>query len=306
MGLAFSPEIWGLIVVASCFGGWIVGNLTAAAHAETEDGVSDGGLGGALDGYAGEAAPIGEENPLFSLRLEPVAAAKNTPDNNGIERPAQKITTQKITAQKGARAPHFSAQSELASQEVPASTFRHSTGACVHRPNSQGETEAAALDLPDTDHQYTGHQYTGHPYTGHPYTGLTAGSLLLAEIRAHARHLLKTNNVWEAPETQEQVAEFMRTADRKSIDLLSHYRGSIEELQRANDHGIRADRGHRRAQRPNPETGRQRAASASGYVRQFADTDPAYAGRSRARPARDGEKRAQVDQPRARFERPTR
>jgi hypothetical protein len=287
MGLAFSPEAWGLIVVASCFGGWVLGNLTAAPTAETEGGAPDG----ASDGYADDTALVGEQNPLFSLRLTPVAAAKNTPNSHPIGRPAQEIT-----AQRGAPTQHFSGQSELVLQEGPAATFRHSTGACAPRPQIQGATEAAALDLPNGVPQNIG------PH----YTGLTAGSLPLAEIRAHARHLLNTNNVWEAPETQEQLAEFMRTADRKSIDLLSHYRGSIEELQRTNDHEIRAERMHRRTQRSNPDTGRQRVAGATRHVQQFPDTDRVHPSRSPVRPSRDAEGRAQINQPRARSERPTR
>jgi len=57
----------------------------------------------------------------------------------------------------------------------------------------------------------------------------------LAEVRSQARQILQTDDVWNAPDIGEQLDEFMRSGDRRSINVLANYRSSIEALQRAND-----------------------------------------------------------------------
>ncbi len=55
------------------------------------------------------------------------------------------------------------------------------------------------------------------------------------EVREQARQIRQTDNIWNAPDTGDRLEEFLRSADNRSVNLLSKYRNSIEELQRAND-----------------------------------------------------------------------
>lgn len=60
----------------------------------------------------------------------------------------------------------------------------------------------------------------------------------LEELRALAHRIRLAEWVWNDAETSANLAEFMRSADRRSRNLLTHYRGSIEELQRASGSGV--------------------------------------------------------------------
>lgn len=242
MDLVFTAEVWGMIAVASCFGGWIFGNLYAAAGKGT-----------------GERAAE-RVDTLFSLPAAPKIAP-------------QKMR-QKADQSADETAPHFAPV--FAEKQEIGSAAQAMIGENVGvRPRERLRPRPPLAPLSDPNSDALSET---HPDT-----------LPLSEIRAHARHLLQTNNVWEAPETQEQLAEFMRTADRKSVKLLSKYSASIEELQRANDLEIYApDQRHIFAQ-------------ATGSMPRLADVGPVCPNRSLAELACLIEERNEADHPKVRF-----
>ena len=52
----------------------------------------------------------------------------------------------------------------------------------------------------------------------------------LAEHEAQVRAIRAMEPVWDTPQSRENLAVFMRTADLKSLEALSHYRDAIDRL----------------------------------------------------------------------------
>ena len=61
-----------------------------------------------------------------------------------------------------------------------------------------------------------------------------AGMPPISDLRDEARQILNREPVWSAPDISERLAEFMRSADKCSVEVMNNYRRSIEELRLLN------------------------------------------------------------------------
>ncbi len=279
MGFVFTPEMLGMTAVASCFGGWIFGNLYAATRKNLEEGI--------LEDSQMEISVAEEQESLFALRLTP----KIAPRVETNQRPAPQ---QERPAPE--QDPIIAALEKRAEPAVPNTRTRSRTLAARREQNSA--QRPARVQSPARYEASYGAYYgasnrpqidTQSDAESNTQRGAQIDDFPLSEIRAHARHLLQTHNVWDAPETQDQIAEFMRDADRGSVKLLSEYRGSIEELQRANVHGI------------DPVPARHPFGDLAESMPRLADIGPVCPNRSLAELACLIEERNEANQPKVRF-----
>lgn len=98
------------------------------------------------------------------------------------------------------------------------------------------------------------------------------------QIRDQAKAIRTDARVWDSPNVAEKLAEFMRCADRKSVDTLIHYRKAIAEMQRFNASGSYV---HQSEQSTGEGTSQKTAQTCNANAAQSADIAmllPRYAG----------------------------
>ena len=63
----------------------------------------------------------------------------------------------------------------------------------------------------------------------------------ICQVRAQARSIVQSDNVWDELDLSLQLTEFLQNADPASLEMLRHYQDSIEQLHEANDRGCNDD-----------------------------------------------------------------